>query len=49
MPWTPRQKRYLLSSVSPLTEKQKVKMKTELHEDPAMGHEKKGAKHGKQK
>lgn len=44
MPWTRRQVKYLLSKVSPLTGAQKTKMKGELHENPAMGHEKKGSK-----
>ncbi len=43
MPWTPRQKRYLLSSGSPLSEEQKTKMKGELHEDPSLGHAQKGS------
>lgn len=43
MPWTPRQKRYLLSSGSPLSAGQKDKMKAELHADPSMGHAKKGS------
>lgn len=38
MPWTPRQKRYLLSSGSPLSDEQKDKMKTELHANPRLGH-----------
>lgn len=42
MPWTPRQKRYLLSSGSPLTSGQKQKMLGELHDDPALGHAHKG-------
>ncbi len=42
MPWTPKQTRYLLSSVSPLTAKQKGKMKSELHTDPSMAHAQKG-------
>jgi len=37
MPWTPKQKRYLLSSGSPLTEAQKNKMKRELHVKPKQG------------
>jgi hypothetical protein len=45
MPWTPRQKRYLLSSGSPLTGAQKESMKAELHADPSMGHMKKGTPH----
>lgn len=38
MPWTPKQKRYLLSSGSPLKPDQKLKMKQELHDDPMLGH-----------
>lgn len=45
MPWTRRQVKYLLSDkVSPLSGKQKAKMKRELHADPSMGHKKKGSK-----
>jgi len=44
MPWTRKQVRYLLSKVSPLSGVQKTKMVGELHEDPAMGHAKKGSK-----
>lgn len=44
MPWTPKQKRYLLSSGSPLTSKQKAKMKAELHANPELGHRRKGYK-----
>lgn len=36
MPWTPRQTRYLLSKVSPLSGQQKDKMKGELHSDPSL-------------
>ena len=43
MPWTPKQKRYLLSAGSPLTLKQMEKMRQELHRNPRMGHAKKGA------
>jgi len=43
MPWTPRQVRYLESSGSPLTAAQKSKMNSELHENPALGHQKKGS------
>lgn len=44
MPWTRRQVKYLLSDkVSPLSAKQKQKMKRELHADPSMGHKKKGS------
>jgi hypothetical protein len=42
MPWTPKEKRFLLSSGSPLSGAQKTKMKAELHKDPALGHAKKG-------
>ncbi len=37
MPWTPKQKRYLLSKGSPLKPAQKQKMVGELHANPAMG------------
>lgn len=44
MPWTRRQVKYLLSDkVSPLTARQKAKMKSELHADPSIGHKKKGS------
>jgi hypothetical protein len=43
MPWTRRQVKYLLSSGSPLSGAQKEKMKGELHQNPAIGHEKKGS------
>lgn len=43
MPWTRKQVRFLESSGSPLTPEQKTKMNAELHEDPAMGHERKGS------
>jgi len=45
MPWTPRQTRYLLSKVSPLTPTQKDKMKAELHANPALAYAKKGSIH----
>ena len=38
MPWTPRQVRFLLSKVSPLSEGEKAAMKAELHADPSLGH-----------
>jgi hypothetical protein len=41
MPWTPKQTRYLLSKVSPLSEDQKSKMKSELHANPRLAHRKK--------
>ena len=44
MPWTRRQVKYLLSKGSPLSGAQKTKMVGELHENPAMGHAKKGSK-----
>jgi hypothetical protein len=44
MPWTRKQVKYLLSKVSPLTSTQKTKMVGELHQNPAMGHAKKGSK-----
>ncbi len=44
MPYTRRQVRYLLSKVSPLSEGQKSKVKTELHNDPSLGHKRKGSK-----
>lgn len=44
MPWTRRQVRYLLSKASPISGEQKMKMKGELHANPAMGHAKKGGK-----
>lgn len=43
MPWTRRQVKYLLSKGSPLSGSQKTKMVGELHENPAMGHAKKGS------
>ncbi len=43
MPWTPKQKRYLLSSSSPLTPKQKGSMVSELHASPSLGHATKGS------
>jgi len=42
MPWTQQQVKYLLSEGSPLKASQKSKMKSELHEDPSMGHKQKG-------
>jgi hypothetical protein len=43
MPWTRREVKYLLSSGSPLSSKQKAKMKGELHTDPKLGHARKGS------
>jgi len=42
VPWTRKQVKKLLSSGSPLSKKQKAKMKRELHANPEMGHKKKG-------
>jgi hypothetical protein len=44
MPWTRRQVKLLLSGKSPLTAEQKEKMTKELHDNPALGHAKKGSK-----
>jgi hypothetical protein len=44
MPWTRQQVKYLLSDGSPLKDKQKTKMKAELHAAPGMGHMRKGFK-----
>ena len=41
-PWTRRQVSYLLSGGSPLTAEEREKMLDELHEDPSLGHRKKG-------
>lgn len=49
MPWTRRQVKLLLSDKSPLNAKQKQKMKSELHQDPSLGHAKKGSKALKRK
>lgn len=43
MPWTRAQVRLLLSKYSPLSSAQQDKMKSELHQNPAMGHAKKGS------
>jgi hypothetical protein len=40
VPWTKKQARYLLSKVSPLSDKEKSKMKSELHENPDLIREK---------
>jgi hypothetical protein len=42
MPYTRRQVRFLESSGSPLSGKQKDKMNRELHNDPSLGHREKG-------
>jgi hypothetical protein len=43
MPWTRKQVRLLLSKYSPLTAAQKAKDKQELHQNPSLGHAKKGS------
>lgn len=43
MPWTRKQVKLLLSKYSPLKPAQKAKMHEELHENPAMGHARKGS------
>lgn len=45
-PWTRQQVKYLLSKGSPLSSAQQTKMKGELHENPAMGHMRKGYSKG---
>jgi hypothetical protein len=49
VPWTRQQVKYLLSSGSPLSSEQQMKMKSELHANPAMGHKKKGSEALKKK
>jgi hypothetical protein len=49
MPWTRKQVKKLLSDGSPLSDKQKTKMVGELHEDPSLGHKRKGSKEMKRK
>ena len=44
LPWTRKQVKKLLSSGSPLTSAQKSKMRQELHDDPSLGHAKKGSR-----
>lgn len=43
MPWTRRAVKLLLSDKSPLNAKQQAKMKRELHDNPSLGHAKKGS------
>ena len=43
MPWTAKQVRYLLSKASPLSGTQKTKMVGELHQNPSLGHYRKGS------
>jgi len=49
MPWTRKQVKKLLSSGSPLTAQQQAKMKAELHQNPKLGHAKKGSEALKKK
>lgn len=49
MPWTRKQVKLLLSKGSPLSTSQQDKMKSELHQNPQMGHAKKGSKALKRK
>ena len=44
MPWTRKEVKFLLSSGSPLTPEQRQKMISELHQNPSLGHKKKGSK-----
>ena len=43
MPYTRREVKFLFSNDSPLSPAQKDKMKSELHANPALGHQKKGS------
>jgi hypothetical protein len=43
MPWTRKQVKLLLSKYSPLSGQQQDKMKAELHQNPQMGHARKGS------
>jgi len=43
MPFTRKEVRFLESSGSPLTTEQKAKMNEELHENPSLGHMRKGS------
>jgi hypothetical protein len=42
-PWTRKEISFLLSKASPLTAAQKAKDKQELHQNPSLGHAKKGS------
>jgi hypothetical protein len=44
MPWTRKQVKKLLGPDSPLTPEQQQKMKSELANDPSLGHARKGSK-----
>lgn len=44
MPWTPKQVKKLLGPDSPLTPEQQQKMKSELANNPSLGHARKGSK-----
>jgi len=43
MPWTPAQVRLMLSKYTPLKPAQEAKMREELHNNPALGHARKGS------
>ena len=43
MPYTQREVRFLLSSASPFSNNKKDEVKTELHADPALGHQRRGS------
>jgi hypothetical protein len=42
MPWTRKAVKFLLSKGSPLSHEQKHKMLGELHDNPSLGHARKG-------
>jgi hypothetical protein len=44
VPWTRQAVKFLLSKGSPLSAEQEEKMKGELHNNPALGHARKGSK-----
>lgn len=43
MPYTQREVRFLLSNASPFSKQKKNEVKAELHEDPALGHQRRGS------
>lgn len=43
MPYTRKEVKFLFSSGSPLSGAQKEKMHRELHENPALGHQRRGS------
>ena len=49
MPWTRKQIKLLLSKYSPVDSADQDKIKAELHENPALGHAKKGSEEMKRK